>query len=152
MRLTTPILLLILLLTSCTVSTAQTVTPTIPAVYGGVSNQTVPYFNDGILQGVIDALFTNDTTTVNPGKAIYYLGKPYSMYIGNWWILIFLGVIGAIMWYSQGGSPYLLIMSFLVGNVVIWCFIPLDIVGSLTAIMLFSLSLILVAAFKGRSS
>jgi PKD repeat protein len=112
-------------------SSSTTVRVIAPDIFGPYNtSMRVPTFGGnggGILQGIIDSIFPKDTDDFDLGTGLYYAGKPFSLNgIGDWWIVIVIITVAALILLSQGGSPFLLVMGLILGNAVIWVFIPMD--------------------------
>lgn len=144
-------------LLALTTAEASTITPS-PATLNitgamAANNTTVNTFNDGMLTDTINDTFKNNTDNIDVSRTMYDLSKPFYLYgVGVWWILIVLGTFAVVVLFSQNMSPFLLIMTVMVGNIGLW-----GILGgfaewwqTFTAIAIFSLSMIVISALKGR--
>lgn len=142
--------LIIGLLLLCLINVSEAQTNNSTAIPGNTTTATLMPINDGVLTGVQNSLINNNTSQINPGKALWYLSKEFTNVLGNWAIIIILGVVGGIIMYSQGGSPMSMIAAFMIGNVVIWAFVPFEWLGFISSLAIFALSCVIVAAVKGR--
>jgi hypothetical protein len=122
-------------------------------ITGGSANSSyqITGYNDSIIQNIEMYLFPNNTSAVQPEKAIYEVTKPfYFNGVGSWWIVIVILTMGAIFWFDHNGSPFLIILLLMIGNSVLWVFIPYDWMGTIVVCAIFSLALIVVTALRGR--
>lgn len=120
-------------------------------IIGGNINtsRTIQTFNDDSFTGLLKGIIPNSTDEYDVGKTIYYGTKPLSYNgIGNWWIVITIIVVGALMIMSQSGSPFLLILAALLGNFVLWAFLPFDWVGTITALAILDISILVLTLIR----
>ena len=122
-------------------------------VTGGFANRSMrlPFFTDHLFTDLLDQLFPNNTDNIKPDQAVYTITKPFYMHgVGNWWIVIVLLTMAGIYWLSHNGSPFLIIVLFMIGNGVLWAFLPMDWLSTIAIMCLFSLALMIVTAIRGR--
>lgn len=122
-------------------------------ITGGIATATIEPFNDTTTLDLANDIVPNSTDDYNVGKIGYDIGRPYTYNgIGNWWILVVIGIIAFTFVMSQAGSAFLLILALILGNGVIWVFVPFDWLGILVTLAIFNLSVIVLAVVRGRNS
>jgi PKD repeat protein len=92
------------------------------------SSESVQVFNDSSFWTMITKLLPNDTDNYDLGGAIYQSTKPFYLNgVGNWWIVIVVCTVGALILLSQSGSSFLVTMAFIAGgDFVVWAVLPAD--------------------------
>jgi hypothetical protein len=109
------------------------------------TNHTVGLFNDGGFSSLITHIFPSNTDNVDVGAALGDLGRPFTMNMGGWWVVIVIGVLGFGMILSHGGNTILTGLTLMFGNVVLWVFLPFDWLGAVVSMIIFSFSIAVYA-------
>ncbi len=131
--------------------TAFNSTAQVFAITGGIGRATLSPMADNTVMNLVNDTLGTDLEEIDAGKLLYDVGRPYTYYgFGELWILLVIGTLAAIILFGQNNSPFLIILpAMMFGSAVIWVMIPIGIIPTIVALIIFNLSCMVLSVVRG---